>query len=104
MYQFLPRRNLKLSSGRENGKHLSWMRYWKKNEKVMIIGTFFRGYNHLDGILRSEITRDGMDATDVLVRLIKYSKYYTQIRVIMLDGVTYAGFNPVDITRLFKET
>src|SRR5659263_631395 len=74
------------------------------NEKVMIIGTFFRGYNHLDGILRSEITRDGMDATDVLVRLIKYSKYYTQIRVIMLDGVTYAGFNPVDITRLFKET
>ena len=22
----------------------------------------------------------------------------------MLDGVTYAGFNPVDITCLFKET
>jgi len=74
------------------------------NDKVMIIGAFFRGGEQLDGILRREITRDGMDATDVLTRMVKDSKYYTQIRVIMLDGVTYAGFNPVDITYLFKET
>ena len=74
------------------------------NEKVMIIGTFFRGGKQLDGICRAQITRDGMDATDVLISMIKDSKYYTQIRVLILDGVTYAGFNPVDITRLFKET
>ena len=74
------------------------------SEKVTIIGTFFRGGEQLDGILRAEITRDGMDATDVLIRMIKDSKYYTQIRIIMLDGITYAGFNPVDITSLFKET
>ena len=74
------------------------------NEKVMIIGTFFRGGEQLDGILRAEITLDGMDATDILIRMIKNSKYYAQIRVIMLDGVTYAGFNPVDITVLFRET
>jgi endonuclease V-like protein UPF0215 family len=74
------------------------------NEKVMIIGTFFRGGKQLDGILSAHITKDGMDATDVLIRIIKDSKYYTQIRVIMLDGVTYAGFNPVDITCIYKET
>jgi len=74
------------------------------NEKVIIIGAFFRGGEQLDGILRAEITRDGMDATDILIRMIKDSKYYTQTRIIMLDGVTYAGFNPVDITSLFKET
>jgi len=74
------------------------------NEKVIIIGTFFRGGEQLDGILRAEITRDGMDATDILIRMIKDSKYYTQTRIIMLDGVTYAGFNPVDITSLYKET
>lgn len=74
------------------------------NDKVMIIGAFFRGGEQLDGILRREITRDGMDATDVLIRMVKDSKYYTQIRVIMLDGVTYAGFNPVDIAYLFEET
>lgn len=74
------------------------------DEKVMIIGAFFRGGEQLDGILRAEVTKDGMDATDVLIRIIRDSKYYTQIRVIMLDGVTYAGFNPVDITCICKET
>ena len=71
---------------------------------VTIIGTFFRGGEQLDGILRSEITKDGMDATDTITLMIKKSKYYAQIRVIMLDGVTYAGFNPVDIKRLYDET
>ena len=74
------------------------------NEKVIIIGTFFRGGDQIDGILRSEITRDGLDATEIMVSIIKKSKFYSQIRVIMLDGVTYAGFNPVDIIRLHEET
>lgn len=74
------------------------------NEKVTIIGTFFRGGGQLDGILRSEITKDGMDATEIIIRMIKNSKYYTQIRVIMLDGVTYAGFNPIDLKNLYDET
>ncbi len=74
------------------------------NEKVMIIGTFFRGGGQLDGVLRSELTKDGMDATEIIIQMIKNSKYYAQIRVIMLDGVTYAGFNPVDIKRLYDET
>ena len=74
------------------------------HEKVTIIGAFFRGGEQLDGILRNEIKKDGMDATDVFIRMIMGSKYHTQISVILLDGVTYAGFNPVDITSLFKET
>lgn len=74
------------------------------NEKVTIIGAFFRGGGQLDGVLRSEIKKDGMDATDAIIRMIRGSKYFSQIRVIMLDGVTYGGFNPVDITRVFNET
>lgn len=56
------------------------------NEQVTIIGAFFRGGGQLDGILRSEITKDGMDATDTIMRMVRDSKYYSQIRVIMLDG------------------
>lgn len=75
-----------------------------KFKKVTIIGTFFRGGHQLDGLLKAEITKDGLDATEVLVRMIKNSKFFSQIRVIILDGVTYAGFNPVDITLLHEET
>ncbi len=74
------------------------------SDKVTLIGAFFRGGGQLDGVLRAEVTKDGMDATDVIASMIKNSKYYAQIRVMMLDGVTYAGFNPVDIKKLYDET
>ena len=70
---------------------------------VVIIGAFMRGGEQLDGVLRSQITKDGMDATDSIIRMVKGSKNYGQIRVIMLDGVTYAGFNPVDIKGCMKK-
>jgi len=70
----------------------------------MIIGAVFRGGEWLDGVLRSEITRDGMDGTDVIIEMVTSTKHYDQIRVIMLDGVTYGGFNPIDIVRIYEET
>lgn len=74
------------------------------NEKIMIVGTVFRGGEWIDGVLRSEITRDGLDATGVIVTMIKNSKHYGQLRIIMLDGITYGGFNIVDIQELYRET
>ena len=73
-------------------------------ERVMIVGVVFRGGEWMDGVLRSEITRDGMDATDVIAEMATATRHYPQIRVIMLDGVTYGGFNVVDITKLQRRT
>jgi endonuclease V-like protein UPF0215 family len=73
-------------------------------EKVMIVGTVFRGGDWMDGVLRSDITKDGLDATDVICRMITRSKHYGQIRAVMLDGITYAGFNVVDIQKLYRQT
>jgi uncharacterized protein len=74
------------------------------SKKVMIVGAVFRGADWMDGVLRSEITKDGLDATDVIYRMIIRSKHYGQIRVVMLDGITYAGFNVVDIEKIYMET
>ncbi|MDO9518132.1 MAG: DUF99 family protein [Methanosarcinaceae archaeon] len=74
------------------------------SDSITIIGVVFRGGKWLDGVLRSEITRDGMDATDTIIDMVISTKHYSQIRVIMLDGVTYGGFNPVDIVRIYEET
>jgi uncharacterized protein len=71
---------------------------------VVIIGAFMRGGEQLDGVLSSKVAKDGMDATEKIVTMIKGSKHHGQIRVIMLDGVTYAGFNPVDLENLYEET
>lgn len=74
------------------------------SDQIMIVGAFFRGGDWLDGVMRSHVTRDGMDSTDIIANMIMSSKHCEQIRVIMLDGVTYAGFNPVDINRVWELT
>jgi len=74
------------------------------NEKVMIVGAVFRGGDWMDGVLRSDITKDGLDATDMICKMIRKSRHYGQIRAIMLDGITYGGFNVVDIEKLYRET
>ncbi|WP_327078529.1 endonuclease dU [Methanohalophilus portucalensis] len=74
------------------------------SDRILVVGTFFRGGMWLDGVLSTYITRDGMDATDSLIRMISASKHRNQARVIMLDGVTYGGFNPIDIVRLNEST
>ncbi|AKB49637.1 hypothetical protein MSBRW_0384 [Methanosarcina barkeri str. Wiesmoor] len=70
----------------------------------MIVGAVFRGGDWIDGVLRSEITKDGLDATEVICNMIKKSKHYDQIRTVILDGITYGGFNVVDIQMLYRET
>ncbi|WP_292485994.1 DUF99 family protein [Methanohalobium sp.] len=74
------------------------------SDRIMIVGAVFRGGDWLDGVLRSEITRDGMDGTDTIIQMVKPSKHFVQLRVIMLDGITFGGFNPIDIVKLNDET
>ncbi|KXS44838.1 MAG: hypothetical protein AWU59_214 [Methanolobus sp. T82-4] len=74
------------------------------SEKILVVGAFFRGGLWMDGVMSSYLTKDGLDGTDTLVEMIKSSKHYPQIRIIMLDGITYGGFNTIDIIRLYEET
>lgn len=69
-----------------------------------IIGVVFRGGYWLDGVVSTRVEIDGFDATDRLSSMITRSAHYRQLRVIMLDGITFAGFNVVDIGRLNTET
>jgi endonuclease V-like protein UPF0215 family len=71
---------------------------------VPVVGVVFRGGFWLDGVMHTEIAVDGFDATDKISSMITGSVHYKQLRVIMLYGITFAGFNVVDIKRLSAET
>jgi endonuclease V-like protein UPF0215 family len=75
----------------------------RKDKKAMIVGVVFRGGSFMDGVLRTEVTVDGTDSTDRLIELVKATKF-KDIRVVMLDGLGFAGFNLVDMEKFFKET
>ena len=68
-----------------------------------VVGVVFRGGYWLDGFMHTRVQVDGMDATDKLAQMITESPHYRQLRVIMLNGVTLAGFNVVDIAELHQK-
>lgn len=72
--------------------------------KVPVVGVVFRGGDYLDGAFKTEITIDGMDATKILIKLLNKSRNKEQLRVIMMKGITFGGFNMVDISTLYDKT
>jgi endonuclease V-like protein UPF0215 family len=74
-----------------------------KDKTSMLVGTIFRGGNWLDGVLRTEVEVDGMDSTEKVSEMVRKTRH-KDLRVIMLDGLGFAGFNLVDMEQLFKKT
>lgn len=71
---------------------------------VSVIGVVFRGGYWLDGVIHTKIEIDGFDATEKITTMITVSPHYKQLRVVMLNGITFAGFNIVDVKALNAAT
>ena len=67
---------------------------------VIVVGVVFRGGCWLDGVMHTNITIDGFDATEQIASMINSSPHCKQLRLIMLNGITFAGFNVVNIKNL----
>ena len=72
--------------------------------QVLVVGVVFRGGYWLDGVLRTRVEVDGFDATAKIAAMITGSSHCKQLRVVMLNGITFAGFNVVDLKALHKAT
>lgn len=71
---------------------------------AVVVGAVFRGGCWIDGVMHTRVEIDGFDATERLISMIKSSAHYKQLRLVMLNGVTLAGFNVVDVKKLNLET
>lgn len=59
---------------------------------------------YVEGFMYAEIEIDGLDATEKLIGMVKRSKFRKQIKCIFLPGITFGGFNLVDIQQVHDET
>jgi endonuclease V-like protein UPF0215 family len=75
-----------------------------KDKYTLLVGVVCRGGIQIDGVLTTKIHVDGNDATGKIAKAINRSSHKEQLRVIMLDGITFGGFNIVDINKLYKKT
>ena len=72
-------------------------------DKVLVVGAVLRGNKDLEGVLSCHIQKDGRDATNSLAKMINKSKHKRQLRYIMTNGTTLAGFNVLDIAELHRK-
>ena len=71
---------------------------------LIVVGVVFRGGCWLDGVMHTHIAIDGFDATEQIASMINSSPHCKQLRLVMLNGITFAGFNVVDIKKLNSAT
>jgi endonuclease V-like protein UPF0215 family len=71
---------------------------------VIVVGAILRAGSTIDGVMHTAVAIDGLDATEKLASMINMSQHRRQLRLVMLNGITLAGFNLVDIKKLHKTT
>ncbi len=74
-----------------------------EREKTILFGVVMKGSKEVVGAVSRWITVDGTDATEKLIDAVVSSRF-KDLRVIMLKGITYGGFNVVDLEALHRET
>ena len=68
---------------------------------VLVIGSVFCGVR-LEGVLCGKVRRDGANATSTLARLVSETRFRPHLQAVLLQGITLAGFNVVDIQGLSR--
>src|SRR3989338_2020863 len=75
-----------------------------QRQNCLVIGTIFRGGNYMDGLISFNVTVEGNDSTKKLISAIKKTRHYNQLNCIMLNGISLAVFNVLDIRKISSET
>ncbi len=74
------------------------------DQAAFLVGLVVRGKGYLEAMYSTTISLDGLDATSTVAGLVKGSRQLPQLKAVLLDGLTLAGFNVVDIEALLRET
>lgn len=74
-----------------------------EDETTELIGTVMRAGDYVEGFVVRDITVDGMDVTDAVVDMVTGTQHTDQLQVVLLDGITFGGFNIADLDRLHEE-
>ncbi len=74
-----------------------------EDDRTFLVGVVYRGTEFIEDIVIEEVEVDGYDATEAVIRLYRGCKNPGQIKAVMTDGISFAGFNLVDIHQVSEE-
>ena len=73
------------------------------DSETFLVGVAYRGTEFIEDIRKTKIEVDGGDATEKVIELYNATEAST-IGCILLDGISFAGLNIVDIEKISEET
>lgn len=85
--------------GIDDGRHV-----FRSKTQVPIIGVVYKGGLWFEGVMSTLVWVDGLDATEKVAQMLLASPHYKQLRAVLLNGLTFAGFNVLDIVELNRAT
>lgn len=75
-----------------------------EDERALLVGLVVRGKGYLEAVVSSDVSVDMLDATRKVAGLVTGCRQLPQLKSVLLDGLTLAGFNVVDIEEVHAST
>jgi len=75
--------------------------FTRRDRRVALIGAVF-SRTRLDGVVIRHVHRDGADATQQILSMVGSTPFAEHIRAVLLQGITVAGFNVIDVHELHQ--
>ena len=93
----------------------------RKNKKIRVMGFDDAPFSHergatvnvsgivcsntrFEGMIWTEVEKDGANATEQIVKSLKESKFFPQLHVLLFDGIAFGGFNILDLSFIALES
>lgn len=75
-----------------------------EDSSTALTGVVYRGTEFIEDISITKVSVDGEDATEKVLELHEACNNHRQIKAILIDGISFAGFNIVDMEHVSQET
>ncbi len=75
-----------------------------EEEETFLTGVVYRGTEFIEDIAITKVDVDGYDATESVLQLFERCQNHDQIKAVLIDGISFAGFNIVDIDEVWEKT
>jgi endonuclease V-like protein UPF0215 family len=75
---------------------------WDHRGDVRLVGAVC-ARTRLDGVVSGWVRRDGSNATDRMIELVRSTRFGEHVQAVLMQGIAVAGFNVVDLARLHRE-
>jgi endonuclease V-like protein UPF0215 family len=79
-------------------------RFSKEDIDIPIFGVIMKGAAYVDGIIQCYLKKDDPLATNTISEMILESPHRHQLKAILLQGITIAGFGVLNIASLYEIT